>query len=539
MTIPPNHYQTKRYVQPFWPLACALIFSLATVVLAQETASRPSQKAPTAGIPRTTMLQIIRGEDERRWDNDLISLLSDKDPGVRMRAALAAGRIGDELAVLPLISLLETDQDYGVRAVAAFALGETESAAAAEALNKEIGRTTSPAVKARAVEALGKIVAAMPATEEARKRQLGKSILEMLNNQAQRKLPDSETILLGLTAVLRARPEGAGKVVSQFLSYSDPRIRADAGNTLARLKANDGNEQLRTLLTSDPDPIVRANAARVLGATEDKASSDKLLDRALNDQDSRVRVSAMRALAALKDQAEARSIGHALFAQGGCQRRLFQVKKVLSHARDLPDCLELITTLGRLFQGSDDEKVYGQIAFWRDDFPVTPPEVEIAMARISPTRYMRELQRQPTAKLQAQRVLFVDWRSSVDRGLGEIATVPDATESKTDLAAQAQALLSAMLDVRDVVSRPVHAQYAIPDVLRAYAAFKPKDLDRVLRKHLSDSDVIIRATAAELLGELTPDEANTQSLIAALPVALVDKQLNDAALSMLDSLAKQ
>jgi cyclophilin family peptidyl-prolyl cis-trans isomerase len=59
----------------------------------------------------------------------------------------------------------------------------------------------------------------------------------------------------------------------------------------------------------------------------------------------------------------------------------------------------------------------------------------------------------------------------------------------------------------------------------------------VLRNHLKESDVIVRATAAELLGEL-PNEANLRALTGALPDALRDKDLNDAALAILDSLAK-
>jgi cyclophilin family peptidyl-prolyl cis-trans isomerase len=80
---------------------------------------------------------------------------------------------------------------------------------------------------------------------------------------------------------------------------------------------------------------------------------------------------------------------------------------------------------------------------------------------------------------------------------------------------------------------------AVPGFLRALAAFKPKDLDQVLRKQLEESDVIIRATAAELLSELPPDSANTEALSKALKVALRDKELNDAALAILDALAKQ
>jgi cyclophilin family peptidyl-prolyl cis-trans isomerase len=78
----------------------------------------------------------------------------------------------------------------------------------------------------------------------------------------------------------------------------------------------------------------------------------------------------------------------------------------------------------------------------------------------------------------------------------------------------------------------------VPDVLRAYAAYKPKDLFEVLSSHLEENDVIIRATAADLIGDLPPSSEITQMLETALVRALKD-DLNDAALSILDSLAKQ
>jgi cyclophilin family peptidyl-prolyl cis-trans isomerase len=86
--------------------------------------------------------------------------------------------------------------------------------------------------------------------------------------------------------------------------------------------------------------------------------------------------------------------------------------------------------------------------------------------------------------------------------------------------------------------RPLQPR-AAPDFLRALAAFKPASLAVTLHERLKDADVVVRATAAELLGELPPDETNARALTAALPVALADKNLNDAALAILDSLAKQ
>ena len=138
----------------------------------------------------------------------------------------------------------------------------------------------------------------MPKEREDRARELGSAILEVLNAEGNRSAPDDLIILLALTATLRAKPANAGPIVAKFLHYSNPRKRADAANTLARLKLKDGNNQLQKLLVSDPDPIVRANAARVLSATE-AASLDQLLERAQKDKDARVRVSAIRALALL------------------------------------------------------------------------------------------------------------------------------------------------------------------------------------------------------------------------------------------------
>src|SRR5260370_36234628 len=107
-----------------------LVVILLTTAFAQN---RPRAKTSTA-IPTNTLLQIVRAEDQRRWDDKLRSLLADKDPKVRKRAALAAGRIGEERAVLPLIDLLKNDTDLDAQQMAAFALGEIESAGATDAL---------------------------------------------------------------------------------------------------------------------------------------------------------------------------------------------------------------------------------------------------------------------------------------------------------------------------------------------------------------------------------------------------------------------
>src|SRR5215510_471329 len=101
---------------------------------------------------------ITQAEDQRRWSDDLMRLFSHQSPIVRKRAALAAGRIGDEGAVRSLTNVLEHDSDTGVRAMAAFALGEIESETAANALVAILKNTSAPVeIRARAIEALGKI----------------------------------------------------------------------------------------------------------------------------------------------------------------------------------------------------------------------------------------------------------------------------------------------------------------------------------------------------------------------------------------------
>jgi cyclophilin family peptidyl-prolyl cis-trans isomerase len=144
-----------------------------------------------------------------------------------------------------------------------------------------------------------------------------------------------------------------------------------------------------------------------------------------------------------------------------------------------------------------------------------------------------------------QETILLDWRaaSGIAAGLGEIAALPAATTNKAELAAAAETLLRAMLDYRNSgltinTLVAVHSEYAIPDVLRALAAFKPQDLETILRAQFKESDIIVRGTAADLLADLPPSEENTRALAAAWPQATNDV-LNDAALSILDALAKQ
>jgi cyclophilin family peptidyl-prolyl cis-trans isomerase/HEAT repeat protein len=464
-------------------------------------------------VPLPVLLRITQAEDERRWDNDLRSLLSHRSAAIRKRAALAAGRIGNEDSVAALSNLLK-DADPGVRAMAAFALGEVESASGAEALIAIVKNNDERSeLRARALEALGKIAGALPQDQQARQRELGAVIRDALEVESTRSA-NQLTVLLGITATLRSRPANAGATLAKFLNSPDARVRSDAANALARLRLKDGNERLRLLVGTDRDPNVRANAARVLGITEDAESFQLLLTRATSDSDERVRVSAIRGLAALKNANAADLL----------------LKHVTTNRNEI---LEIATTVGRLIPQTN----YNDAIYWfrtkNEALKHTAPEIEIAFARVAPAAYLADLE-----KLNAP----TDWRavSAIANALAEYATLPelvntmalpDTPSAKAKLAAAAEARLRKMLAYHGV-------DYALPDVLRALAAFKTRDLQQVLVTHLQHVDVIVRGTAADLLGELPPSQDITRALVNAWPGTTGDS-LNDAALSILDSLGKQ
>lgn len=498
----------------------------------------PPGFAQKRSIPAATLLVIVKAEDERRWDADLRDLFSSPNVLVRKRAALAAGRIGDESSIDALTNLLEKDADPGVRAMAAFALGEVESEAGANALLASLkNKSGLVELRARTIEALGKIAAALPREKEARQRELGAAILETLKTEPGQSAANMSLVLLGVTAVLRSRPADAGPTLAKFLTSSNSRVRADAANALARLRLKDGTEHSRKLLASDLDPVVRANAARLLGIAEDKQSVDALLARATDDKDSRVRVNAIRALAAVKDS---RAV-EPLLARG---QSLAQ-HNLASMPAELNEIIEIATTLGRLKAQNEDHAVVAWLRKLNETLNHRAPEIDVAMVRIAPATYLADFGTADQAKRKVQETILLNWNaaSGVATGLGEIAALPDTVSNKTGLAATAQNLLRAMLDYRNSGLNintlvAVHSEYAIPDVLRALAAFKPPDLAAVARAHLSDSDVIVRGTAADLLGDLPPSEENSRWLVQAWPQAANDT-LNDAALSIIDALGKQ
>lgn len=510
------------------------------------------QAASLAQIQVNTSVLIVRAEDARRYDKTLKDLLKDKDPAVRSRAALAAGRIGDEKAVNDLIPLL-ADSSPSVAANAAFGIGEIESIKGADAILKVLNDPKTPnAVRARSVEAAGKIAAANAKDESSKL--LNEAILKTLDDENRRGVKQARTtVLLGLTAAARAssndpkrkRPDDTDFITAEYLKSKDARTRTDAANTLVRLRASVANVKLRTILATDKDAVARANAARVLGAAQDRQAVDLLLKSAADDLDLRVRVSAIRALGSLKDPKAADN----LLERGDKLLTNYRESK-FAHPVEKNELIEIAAVLGRLIPESGNDravKFLDELVKLDDGHTA---EISIARMRVKPGDFVIS----PNA-------LKTWWGlSTTAQVAGELANIFPRTEDVKKMRDAAPVLLRRMGDRLSTAYTPVTLAprvgspkrpstpssdedkknlLAAPDFIRGFAQFKTKDLDAFLRARLANNDVFVRTTASELLGERPASKENVVALKRAWERAAIgDKDYNDARLAILDALFK-
>jgi cyclophilin family peptidyl-prolyl cis-trans isomerase/HEAT repeat protein len=481
-----------------------------------------------AQIPADVALQIVKAEDARAYDKTLEDLMSNPDEQVRMRAALAAGRIGSEKAIPALTSLLQKEKSVQVQAMAAFALGEIESIKAADAMIKTLETPETPApVRSRAVEAAGKIAAANAKDELAKK--LGAVILDiLLNEDARGTAQDKTTVLLGLTAALRAKPSDTGIVVARFLTNADARIRADAANTLSRVRAKNADDLLRKMLSTDTDAVARANAARALGSAEDKDAFDILLKAATSDNDLRVRVSAIRSLGAIKDARAADKLldrADALFAAYKRSKFANPIEK--------NELLEIADVLGRLLAGSKNARAIKFLDEYARADDGMSPEISLARFKVAPGKFDGRNEAKP----------IHNWRqwSTMAQVLGALADVEPSDDEVKKMKADAPDLARTLAQGFAISPDRKNLRFLLagPDFLQAFAKYKTDDLNDILRQALKAEDVFVRATAAGLLAEQPASSANMKALEAAFTASLVsDKRYDDAQLAILDAMFK-
>jgi cyclophilin family peptidyl-prolyl cis-trans isomerase/HEAT repeat protein len=262
-----------------------------------------------------------------------------------------------------------------------------------------------------------------------------------------------------------------------------------------------------------------------------------LLNAALTDSDSRVRVSAIRAVANLKDkQAAAKLLERGEYLFSSIKISPAGKTKSSGFPTEKNELLEIATALGGLLPNSDDQRAVQFLNNLRQIDKYTSPETEIALARVAPKIYVGSI-------IQFSESIFnEDWRtvSAAFQGLGEIANIEGNSEIKARTRILLVQLMSAWLTTNPKKKATDNARMAIPDLIRAFAAFKSENTSGILRSMIEiEEDVFIRAAIAEVLGDQPTSKENIEALEKAFNYSLLnDKFYNDATLAIMDALFK-
>jgi cyclophilin family peptidyl-prolyl cis-trans isomerase/HEAT repeat protein len=299
-------------------LGCTLTLLLAVAAPAAHGARKPATPAP---LRIDKLARILRLEDARSpGAGELERLLRDHDRGVRRRAALAAGRIGDPGLVPVLVDLLN-DQEVQVRRVATFALGLVGDHAAADRLLAALGDSDAE-VRGRAAEALGRIGDPRAAAAIARLvvAALPKTISRMTVRGDEPGNPADSWAeqRLGLVALARLKDVAAAR--HALLDGARPRFDWWAATWVAMRLESPRLRPVLVAATASDDARSRALAARGLGALRD-ASEVELLLPLVRDPDETVVIQALRALGAIGDARGTAAASAMLASPSGVVRR--------------------------------------------------------------------------------------------------------------------------------------------------------------------------------------------------------------------------
>jgi len=259
---------------------------------------------PAAGASRLEKLgRILALEDSRAGAGpELGQYLHDKDPTVKRRAALAAGRLGDPTLASDLVDLLN-DPEPEVRQMAAFALGQigTRDSSAVDRLLASLEDGDSR-VRARAAEALGRLG----------DRTVAPAVARFIRAAIPRQAPlltirgddpgsaDDPWLELRLGLLALARLEDPRAAAEALLLAGQSRFDWWAATYAAMKIASPLLEPVLVAAAVSTDPLSRALAARGFGSLKDESAQDQLL-RLARDPDESVAVQALRALSAIAD----------------------------------------------------------------------------------------------------------------------------------------------------------------------------------------------------------------------------------------------
>jgi HEAT repeat protein/cyclophilin family peptidyl-prolyl cis-trans isomerase len=389
---------------------------------------------------------------------DLVRMLSDEEPRVRRRAALAIGHVGLADGVQPLLSLL-ADPDQEVRQMAAFALGLIGDARARDRLVAALA-DASPLVQGSAAEALGLI------GDTAAADAIGRFVAQGIQSGAVAQAPPAEddarrdtpaaALRLGIFALVRLK--AYGPLAAAVLDGSaQPRVRWwPVAFALQRLEDRRALPALLTL-AKEANPYTRAFAVKGLGALKD-ASALPVLTPLLTSGDRNVLIETVRAVGQIADRAASEPL----------------LKIVRDATADPLVRLETIGALGSIQSPEVAEALLDVVA------DPSPPIRAAALRSIA----------------TADPENFVTVLSGLDSDPHWSVRAALATVLGTMSAETASARLQPLLEDTD--------QRVIPAALAALVKIKAPNAAAVLLEKLKADDFAVRAAAAAGIGELKP-----------------------------------
>ena len=470
----------------------------ACLVLVAGCASSPPVAAPRAPDPPDLMSWILRLEDERRLADpapgssagagvappsavpvppraDLLALLEAPEAHLRRRAALAVGRVGLPDGVDALVGLL-ADPEPEVRQMAAFGLGLIGDPGAADVLVDALD-DPAPAVQGRAAQALARLGAdsAAPAIGAMVRRHVTSAYDLDPDDMTYPQSDSVEAFRLGLHALGELK---AFEPLAEAVLGEDARPILWWWPVAGALGKTGDPRALPALVTlaGVRGGVGVAFAAEGLGRLADPDGIEALTDLlSLERRDRVVVLSALRALGEIDDPRATEELDRFVRIAGlDRQLRRAAVDALANHASQAS--IEVfVELLGHPWP------------------PLRAASVR-ALSRTDPERFLLVLSGLGSDP---------DWRVRAAAAEGFRHAGPGA----------ARATLEAMLEDAD--------QRVVPAVLEALVAGGATEDASLLLDRLEAPDVVVRGTAARLLGTLRPPDGEA-ALAAAYEAAEPD-----------------
>ena len=435
------------------------------------------------------LAQLLALEDRRDLDMGALRRAArHPEPLVRSRAATAIGRIGDRSGTPLLLGLL-SDPDSTVRAEAAFALGQLRDTGAVQELVRRVeafGAVTSSDADLEIVTALAKIG--------------GDAAAQALEGLLRRHSPtgsnDDDATARALLEVWRLGPRAPAARLVAYARDAQEVWQRCAVYSVARLRLPSAAQALLEAASS-PERLTRQWAARALtaeyadSAGVNRATFVARLRQLVGDPEAQVRINAIGALASYRDSA------------------LVGIVAGRFVDRDPNVPVRVAATLGTL-GGSRAAALLAERFAQQGSFGVRRASL-LGLAQADPAAV--------GAAAQAWRA-DPDWRlRAVYAEAMGVAATPEARAELLRMLADA--------DGRVVAAALGALEQFVPagdSALRAAA-----------RAQLAGADVMVRATAIEILGR-ERDAALIPDLVAAYRRA-AREEMNDARLAAVAALA--